>query len=172
MAKPPSRKGSSIITHTRQIRLGEKRKKRNVFWSFRLCLFSFLFFPFFRSRGFELLVSIPFLPSFSGRHSSISRASPIIMSDKKRDDYVLNMPHDGHHEKKDMLLERHASSNYSSTLSSLEHSAGLSILAYCLSSISMTIVNKYVVSGVSWNLNFLYVAAQVGNRVDPCICAS
>lgn len=81
------------------------------------------------------------------------------MSDKKVDDYVVNIPSDGY-EKKDPFLERHAS-RYGSALSSLEHSAGLSILAYCLSSISMTIVNKYVVSGVSWNLNFLYVACQV-----------
>lgn len=56
----------------------------------------------------------------------------------------------------------------------LNNSPGASILAYCLSSISMTVVNKYVVSGSSWNLNFLYLAVQVcvalvgvrGNRQD------
>lgn len=48
----------------------------------------------------------------------------------------------------------------STTLSKLEHSPAASILAYCLSSISMTVVNKYVVSGVGWNLNFLYLAVQ------------
>ena len=43
----------------------------------------------------------------------------------------------------------------------LAHSPGASILAYCLASISMTVVNKYVVSGSSWNLNFFYLAIQV-----------
>lgn len=47
----------------------------------------------------------------------------------------------------------------------LDHSPGASILAYCLSSISMTVVNKYVVSGSSWNLNFFYLAIQV--RLPP-----
>ncbi|KAL3458652.1 GDP-mannose transporter [Aspergillus heterothallicus] len=42
----------------------------------------------------------------------------------------------------------------------LENSSTASILAYCFSSISMTVVNKYVVSGSSWNLNFLYLAIQ------------
>jgi len=42
----------------------------------------------------------------------------------------------------------------------LAHSPGASILAYCLSSISMTVVNKYVVSGSEWNLNFFYLAIQ------------
>ncbi|KAK3906342.1 GDP-mannose transporter [Staphylotrichum tortipilum] len=42
----------------------------------------------------------------------------------------------------------------------LDHNPGASILAYCLSSISMTVVNKYVVSGSSWNLNFFYLAVQ------------
>lgn len=43
----------------------------------------------------------------------------------------------------------------------IDHSPGASILAYCLSSISMTVVNKYVVSGSEWNLNFFYLAVQV-----------
>ncbi|KAH6850211.1 GDP-mannose transporter [Chaetomium sp. MPI-CAGE-AT-0009] len=42
----------------------------------------------------------------------------------------------------------------------LDNSPGASILAYCLSSISMTVVNKYVVSGESWNLNFFYLGVQ------------
>lgn len=46
-------------------------------------------------------------------------------------------------------------------LSQLENSPGAAVLAYCFSSISMTVVNKYVVSGSSWNLNFLYLAIQV-----------
>lgn len=50
---------------------------------------------------------------------------------------------------------------FSAYFDKLDHSPGASILAYCLSSISMTVVNKYVVSGSSWNLNFFYLAIQV-----------
>lgn len=46
------------------------------------------------------------------------------------------------------------------TISKLNNSPGVSVLAYCLASISMTVVNKYVVSG-NWNLTFLYLAIQV-----------
>lgn len=44
--------------------------------------------------------------------------------------------------------------------SSVENSPPVSIVAYCLASISMTVVNKYVVSGEEWNLHFLYLAIQ------------
>lgn len=40
------------------------------------------------------------------------------------------------------------------------------VLAYCGSSILMTVTNKYVVSGTSWNLSFLLLAVQV--RVPLC----
>lgn len=53
------------------------------------------------------------------------------------------------------------SDHRSGILSQLENSPGAAVLAYCFSSISMTVVNKYVVSGSSWNLNFLYLAIQV-----------
>lgn len=49
----------------------------------------------------------------------------------------------------------------SPSLSSLDNSRGASVFAYCLSSMSMTIVNKYVVSGSNWNMNLLYLAVQV-----------
>lgn len=50
------------------------------------------------------------------------------------------------------------------SLNKIENNPSLSILAYCLSSISMTVVNKYVVSGSSWNLNLFYLAVQVRKR--------
>jgi GDP-mannose transporter len=46
-------------------------------------------------------------------------------------------------------------------LGKLDSSPQASIIAYCLSSISMTVVNKYVVSGSDWNLMFFYLAIQV-----------
>lgn len=45
--------------------------------------------------------------------------------------------------------------------SKIGNNPSAAVLAYCLSSISMTLVNKYVVSGSSWNLSFLYLAVQV-----------
>ncbi|KAH7152691.1 UAA transporter family-domain-containing protein [Dactylonectria macrodidyma] len=46
------------------------------------------------------------------------------------------------------------------SLSDVVDNAPVSVLAYCFSSISMTVVNKYVVSGSYWNLTFLYLAIQ------------
>lgn len=46
-------------------------------------------------------------------------------------------------------------------LSKIANNPTASILGYCLASISMTVVNKYVVSGSEWNLMFLYLAIQV-----------
>lgn len=52
-------------------------------------------------------------------------------------------------------------------MSKIDNSPGASILAYCFSSISMTVVNKFVVSGQFWNLNFFYLAVQVRSRRQP-----
>ncbi|KAH8821599.1 GDP-mannose transporter [Xylogone sp. PMI_703] len=45
-------------------------------------------------------------------------------------------------------------------MSQITNNPTISILAYCLSSISMTVTNKYCVSGSNWNLNFFYLAVQ------------
>ncbi|ODV77546.1 UDP-galactose transporter [Suhomyces tanzawaensis NRRL Y-17324] len=44
--------------------------------------------------------------------------------------------------------------------SSIANSAPISIFSYCASSILMTITNKYVLSGFSFNLNFFLLAVQ------------
>lgn len=46
-------------------------------------------------------------------------------------------------------------------ISSYKNNPQLAISAYCLSSISMTMVNKYVVSGSNWNMTFFYLTVQV-----------
>jgi len=51
-------------------------------------------------------------------------------------------------------------SSYSSGLFSAKNQGTLSILSYCASSILMTVTNKYVVSGLDYNLNFLLLAVQ------------
>jgi GDP-mannose transporter len=96
------------------------------------------------------------------------------MSDKKNEDFVVRMPEDDNFGgEKDAFLSgtsphhraRHDGA-LTSSISKIDNSPGASILAYCLSSISMTVVNKYVVSGSYWNLNFFYLAVQV-RRLFP-----
>ncbi|KAL2106482.1 hypothetical protein VUR80DRAFT_6661 [Thermomyces stellatus] len=82
------------------------------------------------------------------------------MSDKKVDDIESRGP-DGYTNEKDTSIPpREKRASFGLSLSHIDNSPGLSILAYCLSSISMTVVNKYVVSGDSWNLNLFYLAVQ------------
>ncbi len=92
------------------------------------------------------------------------------MSDKKNEDYAIRMPDSGSRSpfggEKDPFIpsrpSRVASHNpLSSRLAQVENNPTASIIAYCFASISMTVVNKYVVSGSEWNLNFFYLAVQV-----------
>jgi GDP-mannose transporter len=89
------------------------------------------------------------------------------MTDKKNEDYVVRMGDDYGKKEKDTFLARsptrsaYGSNMHGNSLEQLEKSPPLSIVAYCFSSISMTVVNKYVVSGSFWNLNFFYLTVQV-----------
>lgn len=83
------------------------------------------------------------------------------MADKKSDDVALRMPEAGDEERALAAARRGAAPAASSLRASVEASGGASVAAYCLSSISMTLVNKYVVSGRQWNLHLLYLAIQV-----------
>jgi hypothetical protein len=91
------------------------------------------------------------------------------MDDKKNEDYVVQMPdRDFDRDEKDSFLAKpnlarpsRGQNDLSQSFSALDNSPPLSVVAYCLSSISMTVVNKYVVSGTFWNLNFFYLAVQV-----------
>lgn len=98
------------------------------------------------------------------------------MSDKKNEDYVVNMdsarsPRSPFGSEKEpfMVPTRPARAGAPpkaliQTIGRFENSPPVSVLAYCLSSISMTVVNKYVVSGTEWNMNFFYLAVQVSTR--------
>ncbi|ROV89902.1 hypothetical protein VSDG_08261 [Cytospora chrysosperma] len=86
---------------------------------------------------------------------------------KKSDDFVLRMPErgDSFREEKDPFLERRTSHRISApaipdSFAKVQNNPTVSIAAYCLSSISMTVVNKYCVSGKNWNLNLFYLAVQ------------
>lgn len=92
------------------------------------------------------------------------------MSDKKNEDYVVRMPESPYEkEGRDPFASRSPSGrpyngapgqSLPSSVSKLDNSPIVSVLAYCMSSISMTIVNKYVVSGKGWNINFFYLTIQ------------
>lgn len=100
------------------------------------------------------------------------------MSDKKNDDYVVPMPGQGYELKRALSeaesqrpMNQH-SERPSPPASSLVNSPTASILGYCLASISMTVVNKYIVSGSEWNLMFLYLAIQVCRQIPTRSCRS
>lgn len=93
------------------------------------------------------------------------------MDGKKNEDFAIEMPEremrsfsasPSHSQREPFLSTKpHGrSSSGVSPLSNITNSPPISILAYCLASISMTVTNKYCVSGPDWNLNFFYLAIQ------------
>ncbi|EFQ97499.1 GDP-mannose transporter [Nannizzia gypsea CBS 118893] len=81
------------------------------------------------------------------------------MSNKKNEDFDVGR-RDEKFRPASQYRPRGDNSGMGGVLAQLENNPGAAVLAYCFSSISMTVVNKYVVSGSSWNLNFLYLAIQ------------
>lgn len=47
---------------------------------------------------------------------------------------------------------------------SVTNSPAMAILCYCGASILMTLTNKYVLSGLDFNMNFLLLCVQVSNK--------
>ena len=91
------------------------------------------------------------------------------MNDKKNDDFTVRMPENGFADREAFAARSPPSRSHvaqpvamTQSLTRLDNNPPLSVVAYCVASISMTIVNKYVVSGAFWNLNFFYLAVQVG----------
>ena len=79
--------------------------------------------------------------------------------DKKRDDYAIDMP-----QSKESSFRVPSPSMRSSPprpLAAVTENPMLAVLGYCGSSILMTVTNKYVLSGVDYNLNFLLLCVQV-----------
>lgn len=88
------------------------------------------------------------------------------MAEKERqDEFAIDMGDmaDRRGDKFDALPPRSVPSSPSTSSSIVSPAnAGLaSIFAYCGSSILMTTTNKYVLSGLDYNLNFLLLAVQV-----------
>ncbi|CAK7896266.1 GDP-mannose transporter 1 [[Candida] anglica] len=59
-----------------------------------------------------------------------------------------------------LYKNRHSLRRRLNTMDSIVNNAPVSIFAYCASSILMTVTNKYVLSGYSFNLNFFLLAVQ------------
>lgn len=94
------------------------------------------------------------------------------MDDKKNEDYAIKMPdiemrnfsgRSSPSSQREPFISRSNSGKTGGIIpvSNITNSPPISILAYCLASISMTVTNKYCVSGANWNLNFFYLAIQV-----------
>jgi len=78
--------------------------------------------------------------------------------DKKSDDYRVDMP-SGKEFRAPSPLQRASASHRGGA--SITENPVAAILAYCGSSILMTVTNKYVLSGVDFNLPFFLLAVQV-----------
>jgi GDP-mannose transporter len=79
--------------------------------------------------------------------------------DKKSDDYRVDMP-SGNEFRAASPPSRSATSHRAAGVSITENPIA-AVLAYCGSSIMMTVTNKYVLSGVDFNLNFFLLCVQV-----------
>jgi GDP-mannose transporter len=75
--------------------------------------------------------------------------------DKKRDDYMIDMP-----ERKDGYRSPTPPMRAPARATSVTENALIAILSYCGSSIMMTVTNKYVLSGLDFNLNFFLLCVQ------------
>jgi GDP-mannose transporter len=77
--------------------------------------------------------------------------------DKKSDDYRIDMP-SARSSRAPSPVMRAPSQKSSSAITENPTAA---VLAYCGSSILMTVTNKYVLSGVDFNLPFFLLCVQV-----------
>jgi GDP-mannose transporter len=81
--------------------------------------------------------------------------------DKKRDDYKIDIPERSDSFNRAPSPVMRPPQRHNNALAITENPT-LAILAYCGSSILMTTTNKYVLSGVDFNLNFFLLCVQVG----------
>jgi len=83
------------------------------------------------------------------------------MSDEKRSqkEYLLDIDDKGERN----FSQAPASRSATPAPSAMANNPVFPILAYCGSSILMTVTNKYVLSGLDFNLNFFLLCVQVSN---------
>jgi GDP-mannose transporter len=82
-----------------------------------------------------------------------------MVEDKKSDDYTVEM--DKLDQGKQFEAAPPPTPSPRAVPSAMSTSPVLPVLAYCGSSIMMTVMNKYVLSGLDFNLNFLLLCVQV-----------
>lgn len=134
--------------------------------SFLLVPHSCLFFFFrlqplvcSRTHAATYLSSPPDLPVAATYHDSTHVPLSTTMSDdKKSDDYRVDMP-SGKEFRAASPMPRSASSSRAGP--AITENPIAAVLAYCGSSIMMTVTNKYVLSGVDFNLPFFLLCVQV-----------
>jgi GDP-mannose transporter len=88
-----------------------------------------------------------------------------MVEDKKSDDYTVEMGKDSGNKEFEAAPPPTPSPRAGPSMS---NNPALPVLAYCGSSIMMTVMNKYVLSGLDFNLNFLLLCIQVcyyGNAI-------
>lgn len=84
--------------------------------------------------------------------------------DKKRDDHVIDMGD----RKFDSPRGSATTPGGGPPLAAVANNPIFPVLSYCVSSILMTVTNKYVLSGLGFNLNFFLLCVQV-SRVEVCV---
>ena len=92
---------------------------------------------------------------------SLSDKSAKMVDDKKNNDYSIEMDKLDQGNKAFEAAPPPLNRATSSPPSSISNNPALPVLAYCGSSILMTVMNKYVLSGLDFNLNFLLLMVQV-----------
>jgi hypothetical protein len=86
------------------------------------------------------------------------------MEESKDQDFAVRMPETKPRGRPAQSKSRRISISVNKVavpVSQITHNPTVSIVAYCLASISMTVTNKYCVSGPEWNMQFFLLAFQV-----------
>lgn len=81
--------------------------------------------------------------------------------EKRRDDYTIELGDKQPNGHFDAQPKPPQSSAMQSSTAAITNNPVISVLSYCGSSILMTVTNKYVVSGTSFNLTFFLLFVQV-----------
>jgi GDP-mannose transporter len=88
------------------------------------------------------------------------------MEDSKPEDFVVKMPESTSRVRTTPPKSRRVSISVNKVaipVLQITHNPKVAILAYCVASISMTITNKYCVSGEDWNMNLFLLGFQVSH---------
>lgn len=90
------------------------------------------------------------------------------MADDKKSDYTIEMGSMGKDAgNKEFEAAPPPTPSPRASPSAMSNNPALPVLAYCGSSIMMTVMNKYVLSGLDFNLNFLLLCVQVSSELSP-----